>query len=490
MKNIFTSIRGKLLFYFFVFILLFNIVSVSIYISSSRLMDEYNTSFERFLIFNAVSQQADALYEDTNAYVRDPSRENLNAYYTGRAELREQASRLEQSRTAKGGIQDSNYRNLIDSLIENSEITVGFVLQDDIERYTTYLQETRNTASYIQENTLKLIDRELTEYQQFYADLQQRNEAFGIFTMFLFLTTVMIAVFFAFWFAAGLNRPLQQLSEAAAEVSGGNFEGDAVRIQSNDEMKLLGDTFNQMREDISTYVEEMKEKAEMDRLMKELELKHLQNQMNPHFLFNTLNTVSKMAYLEEADLTSQLMESVSVLLRYNLGNMDKAVTLQEEVNAVESYFHIQETRFQGRVSFQLDMEQDVLPVRVPRLFLQPLVENAFIHGVEPLEEGGTITVRIYDEAEQAVVEVVDDGIGMTEHQMQHMFDPDKPEEDHVGHSTGLGLVNVRRRLQLFYQTEKVMDITSVQNSGTCIRLFLPKQGPLSGKEEQDERNDC
>ncbi|MFD2705693.1 sensor histidine kinase [Salibacterium lacus] len=477
MKTIFTSIRGKLLFYFFVFILLFHIVSVSIYISSSRLMDEYNTSFERFLLFNTISQQADALYEDTNAYVRDPSQENLNAYYAGRTDLSEQAAKLEESGAAKGEIQESNYLNLIDSLIENSEITVGFVLQDDIERYTAYLQETRNTASYIQENTLTLIDRELTEYQQFYADLQQRKEAFGIFTMFLFLTTVMIAVFFAFWFAAGLNRPLQQLSEAAEEVSGGNFEGEPVRIQSSDEMKLLGDTFNQMREDISTYVEEMKEKAEMDHLMKELELKHLQNQINPHFLFNTLNTVSKMAYLEEADHTSRLMESVSVLLRYNLGNIDKSVALREEVNAVESYFHIQETRFQGRVAFHMDMDQDALSVRVPRLVLQPLVENAFIHGVEPLEEGGTITVQINNEAEQAVVEVMDDGIGMTEHQLQHIFDPDRPDDDHVGHSTGLGLVNVRRRLQLFYQTDKVMEMTSVQNRGTRIRLYLPKQEP-------------
>ncbi|MGY4688853.1 sensor histidine kinase [Salibacterium sp. K-3] len=483
MKKVFSSIRGKLLLCFFVFIVLFNVVSVSIYISSSRLMDEYNTSFERFLIFNSVSQQADALYENTNAYVRDPSQENLNAYYQGRAELQEEASRLKENQGTEGEVQAENYRNLIESLIQNSEITVGFVLQDDIERYTAYLQETRNTASYIQENTLKLIDLELTEYQQLYADLQQRNEAFRLFTVFLFITTVMTAVFFALWFAAGLNRPLQQLSAAAAEVSRGNFEGEPVRIQSNDEMKLLGDTFNQMRRDINTYVEEMKEKAEMDRLMKELELKHLQNQINPHFLFNTLNTVSKSAYLEQAESTSQLMDSVSVLLRYNLGDIEKSVTLKDEVNVVESYFHIQETRFQGRVEFHLELDENALPLQVPRLFLQPLVENAFIHGVEPLEEGGTITVRVADKPEQVIVDVVDDGIGMTPDQLRHLFDPDAPEESHVGHSTGLGLANVRRRLQLFYRMEHVMDIMSEPDSGTRIRLYLPKT-PGTGKGEE------
>ncbi|MFZ4451153.1 sensor histidine kinase [Salibacterium aidingense] len=472
----FSSIRSKLLLCFFVFIVLFNIVSVSIYISSSRLTDEYNTSFERFLIFNSVSQQADALYEDTNAYVRDPSEENLQAYYVSRSDMREEAARLEENQNPEQNIQVSNYLNLIESLLRNSEITVGFVLQDDIERYTAYLQETQNAASYIQENTLSLIDLELTEYQQLYADLQNRNDSFRYFTIFLFMTTVMIAVFFAFWFAASLNRPLQQLSAAAKEVSSGNFKGEPVHIQSNDEMKLLGDTFDQMRTDINAYVEEMKEKAEMDRLMKELELKHLQNQINPHFLFNTLNTVSKMAYLEHADSTSHLIDSVSALLRYNLGDLEKSVTLQEEVNVVQSYFHIQQTRFQERVDFRVQLEEKALGIRVPRLILQPLVENAFIHGVEALEEGGTILLRIENKQSWVLVEVIDNGVGMSEEQISHVLSQDGEEEVHVGHSTGLGLPNVLRRLQLFYQRQDVMEVESHLREGSIISLKLPKPG--------------
>ncbi|WP_246031479.1 hypothetical protein [Salibacterium salarium] len=220
-----SSIRGKLLLCFFVFILLFNIVSVSIYFSSSRLTNEYNTSFERFLIFNSISQQANELYEDTNAYVRDPSEENLTSYYRSRLELRDEENRLEANMEESENIELSNYLNLIESLIRNSEVTVGFVLRDDIERYTSYLQETQNSASYIQENTLSLIDLELTEYQKLYADLQSRNEAFRIFIIFLFITTVMIAVFFAFWFSAGINRPLQSLSAAAKKCLEGILKG-------------------------------------------------------------------------------------------------------------------------------------------------------------------------------------------------------------------------------------------------------------------------
>ncbi|MDQ0298154.1 nitrogen fixation/metabolism regulation signal transduction histidine kinase [Salibacterium salarium] len=470
-----SSIRGKLLFCFFVFILLFNIVSVSIYFSSSRLTNEYNTSFERFLIFNSISQQANDLYEDTNAYVRDPSEENLTSYYRSRLQLRDEENRLEANMKESENIELSNYLNLIESLIRNSEVTVGFVLRDDIERYTSYLQETQNSASYIQENTLSLIDLELTEYQKLYADLQNRNEAFRVFIIFLFITTVMIAVFFAFWFSAGINRPLQSLSAAAKEVSRGDFKGEPVSIQSNDEMKLLGDTFDQMRTDITEYVEEMKGKAEMDRLMKELELKHLQNQINPHFLFNTLNTVSKMAYLEDADDTSHLIDSVSALLRYNLGDLEKSVTLKDEIEVVQSYFHIQQTRFQGRIHFSVELEETELNRRVPRLILQPLVENAFIHGVECLEEGGTISLRVYQQEKYTIAEVEDNGIGMEREQLQSVLSPNIIASDgHVGHSTGLGLTNVIRRLQLFYQLEDVVEIESEPDGGTVIRLFLPE----------------
>ncbi|RSL33613.1 sensor histidine kinase [Salibacterium salarium] len=480
--KLFSSIRGKLLVCFFVFILLFNIVSISIYFSSTRLTNEYNTSFERFLIFNSISQQADELYENTNAYVRDPTEDNLTAYYISRLELRNEETRLADNMDEAENMELSNYLNLIDSLVRNSEITVGFVLRDNIERYTSYLEETQNSASYIQENTLSLIDLELTEYQKLYADLQSRNESFRIFTIFLFMTTVMIAVFFAFWFSAGINRPLQSLSAAAKEVSGGDFKGDPVQIRSNDEMKLLGDTFNQMRADITEYVEEMKDKAEMDRLMKELELKHLQNQINPHFLFNTLNTVSKMAYLEDADDTSHLIDSVSALLRYNLGNLKNSVSLRDEVEIVQSYFHIQQTRFQGRVDFTVELEENTLYIRVPRLILQPLVENAFIHGVESLEDGGTIALCVWRQNNQVMVEIADNGIGMEDEQIQKVLSPEWVEsEKHVGHSTGLGLTNVIRRLQLFYQTENVVQIDAAPDKGTVIRLVLPEFSQEKGE---------
>lgn len=115
--------------------------------------------------------------------------------------------------------------NLLETFIYESELTVGFTLQDDIEQYTTHLEETRITASYIQAAALEIIDVELTDYQAFYQNLQVRNNHFFVFIAFLFITTMMLAIFFALWFSRGITRPVQQLSHAAKQVAAGELRG-------------------------------------------------------------------------------------------------------------------------------------------------------------------------------------------------------------------------------------------------------------------------
>ncbi|WP_077624738.1 sensor histidine kinase [Sediminibacillus massiliensis] len=469
------SIRSKLIVYFFVFVVLFNIVSISIYVSSRTLTEKYDASFDRFLVLNSISSISNQLFEDTKAYVMDQTDENLEAYYETRRSFKEQEEHFLAGLDHKEQTQARNYLNLIDNVLYESEITIGFVLKDDIERYTAHLKETQSTASYIQETTLHLIDLELTEYQTLYADLQDRNESFRLFIIFVFTTTIMLAVFFAIWFAQGINKPIQQLTNAARQVSKGDFSGKPVEIDSNDELKLLGSSFDHMRASIHELIKEIKDQSEQDRLMKELELKHLQNQVNPHFLFNTLNTISKMAYLEDARSTSNLIDSTAALLRYSLGDIEKFVRLKEEVAVVEDYLSIQKTRFSERIDFKIDVDEYCLDFPVPRLTLQPLVENAFIHGVEEQEDGGTIQLFIYEETSSIIVEVRDNGAGMTREKVSKVLSfPHTEQEDHIGHSTGLGLTNVIRRLQLFYRRENIIRIDSQPGEGTTIKLMLPR----------------
>lgn len=467
------TIRGKLFVYFFVFMILFYVTAVSIFVSSTELTNKYEESFRRFLLLNSISQNSEELYTMTKAYVTESNSKNASAYYTARLALISDKEALGTSFYTIGEIELQNYTNLIQTFIHETELTVGFVIKDEIEQYTYHLDETRNASSYIQESTLELIDLELTAYQSFYKDMQVRNHSFLFFIVFLFITSIILAIFFTLWFSNGITRPLKKLSLAAKEVSRGELVGDPVEIKSKDELKLLGDTFNNMRSDIHGLIEEIKDKSELDRLLKEMELKHLQNQINPHFLFNTLNTLTKMAYLEEAKTTSNLIESVATLLRHSLGDIDGSVPLSDEVEVVKDYFLIQKTRFSERIRFKLDIDESCLETLVPRLTLQPLVENAFIHGIEEKEEGGVIALHIYQADEKVLVEVKDDGVGMAQDQIDRLLTSTNDSNQHVGHSTGIGLTNVIRRLELFYQEKHVVEIESEINFGTMIRLVLP-----------------
>lgn len=474
------TIRSKLLLSFFAFVVLFNAVSVSIYFSSRTFLLEYDASFERFLIMNQISQNSNLLYEKTNAYVVEKNQTSIQEFHKVRHLLESSIIDLETNKNSLDPIQLQKYINTIKNFVLECEMTVGFVIREDIVQYTKHLKEARKTSTYLQETTMSLIDLELTDYQSFFAGMEQRNESFKWFTLFLFNTTVLLAISFAIWFSKGINRPIQSLSRAANEISAGKFDGQPVDIESNDELKLLGNTFNTMRDNIRQYIIEMEEKSELDRLFKELELKHLQNQINPHFLFNTLNTVSRMAYLEDAEDTSRLIDSVSSLLRYSLGDNKKSVLLRAEVDAVTDYFYIQQTRFGDRITFHKYVEDKCLDIEIPRLSLQPLVENSFIHGVEGKEEGGEISLHVYREEQNTVVEIRDNGAGMSGEQLHSLltFSSSGHQLPHVGHSTGIGLINVVRRLQLFYQYDHVIEILSAPGKGTSIKLLLPKEGKL------------
>lgn len=468
------TIRGKLLIYFFVFIFLFQLTAISIFISSNALTNTYNDSFQRFLLLNRISQKSSELYATTKGFVKEPNSENSDDYFRIKADLEESVDQLMATFYYIDTIEMKNYINLIETFIHETELTVGFVLTDDVENYMNHLQETGNASEYITESTLEIIKLELTAYQSFYDDLQLRNQHFLLFITFLFLTTIMLAVFFALWFSKGITRPLGKLSAAAKEVSKGELQGEPVTIRTNDELKLLGDTFNQMRSNIHELFEEVQDQSELDSLIKEMELKNLQNQINPHFLFNTLNTISKMAYLEDAKSTSGLIDSSAALLRHSLGDIESSLTLGDEVKVVRDYFHIQKVRFSERATFHLDIDASCLDLEIPRMTLQPLIENAFIHGIEEKEEGGMITLAIYKRSDHVVVEIRDDGIGMKQEKMDQIISLTKQQEEHVGHSTGIGLANVMRRLQLFFRETHVVEMESELGQGTVIRLLLPR----------------
>lgn len=473
-------IRSKLLVYFLVLVILLTSIGAYFYKSSEKLVVEYDTSFERFLLLNDISKRTNSITEELHAYFSDKDQSYYRNYEKERSMLVADQSKLYEE-INPDDIKIVNYKNMIDSFLQECDDAIKTYLVSDINLYSNHYNEALNIATFLQESTLSILNNKLTDYQNLYSQIELQNHYYKMLSISLFAAAFFLSTLLAFWISGGITRPISRLSEAARQISRGDLAGEDIRITTNDELKLLTETFNKMRTNIRQLVLEIQQKSELDKLLKELELRSLQNQINPHFLFNTLNTVSKMAYLEDAEQTSRLIEAVAALLRYNLGGLNKASTLREEVRVVKEYFYIQQTRFGKRIQFITDIDEDCLNIEIPCLILQPLVENAFIHGVESYEENGVISVNIYRKNSRVYVEVKDNGKGMdekTQKRLQQYVDGTEPEETvelekPQGHSTGIGVKNVIKRLQLFYHRNDIVKIESELKKGTNFILTIP-----------------
>ncbi len=473
-------IRSKLLLYFIVLVVLLTSVGFFFYNSSETLVTEYDDSFEQFLLLNDISQRTNEMTEKLHAYILDKEEPNLIDYKKEKLKLIKDQSRLYQVINLND-INLTNYKNMIDSFLDESDATLGAFNKDEINEYSNHFNEVLKINGFLQESTLGQLNNKLTAYQKFYSQMENQNYYYKLMSISLFAAAFFLSTLLALWISGGITKPIRRLSEAAKEISKGNLDGEDIRITTKDELKPLTETFNQMRTNLRQLVTEIKQKSELDQLLKELELKSLQNQINPHFLFNTLNTVSKMAYLEEAEQTSRLIEAVAALLRYNLGDFNKASTLRDEVKIVKEYFFIQKTRFGERIQFITDIDDNCLDTPIPCLILQPLIENAFIHGVESYEENGEIRLHIYRHHAVVHVEVIDNGAGMDETTKKRLLNyvegTDTEEAFQPGkiksQSNGIGVKNVIRRLQLYYQRKDVVEIKSEVENGTNFRLTIP-----------------
>ncbi|CEP69163.1 Signal transduction histidine kinase, core [Moorella glycerini] len=228
----------------------------------------------------------------------------------------------------------------------------------------------------------------------------------------------------------------------------------------------------ELEEQRASFIHFLKRQHQLEQALKDAELKVLQSQVNPHFLFNSLNTIARLALFEGAATTEKMVRALARLMRYSLYQVKETVTLAEEIAAVRDYLYIQETRFPDRVRSQVLVEEAVLDARVPCMVLQPLVENAVIHGLEPREEGGRITVSGRRVGDQVHIEIKDDGIGIPPEVQKAIFDL-QVRGGSKGQVSGLGIVNVYRRLQHQFGSNCALDVTSTPGKGTCIQLTFP-----------------
>ncbi|MED1866007.1 sensor histidine kinase [Fictibacillus nanhaiensis] len=440
--------------------------------------NQYNEVLQRYLSMNEVTNTSQQVVTNLNNYLLEPSENHLDNLNKSKDKLNVAKGDIAKLRNSENEFALMNYMNLIDSLIETTDRSLMFYAESDAETSNKEFAEATRLSKYISEMTLTLIDTELKTYDVFYRGIIDQSAEFKKLGIWLMLLITLLLLVITYWFSLSITRPVQQLTRAANELSAGKFDKE-IKVESNDEISFLAQTFNRMRININNLFQEIQQKAQLEHelqqsklLLQESQLKNLQSQINPHFLFNTLNTLSKKAYLEGSEETSDLLVSVAGLLRYNLKWLDKSVTLQDEVMVIQQYMNIQKARFTDRLTLHLEMDQSCLDVQIPGLTLQPIIENAVIYAVEPREEGGQIWLRIIDDENMVRIEVEDDGPGIPENIRLQILDGELIETNSA--STGIGFTNVVKRLRLFYSMENVMDIESGIGIGTKVVIRIPK----------------
>ncbi|MDO3408355.1 histidine kinase [Saccharibacillus sp. CPCC 101409] len=447
---------------------------------NQKTQDQYNDILQRYLRMNEVTVSSQQAVTSLNNYLLTPTEGNLSGLHRNQDKLREARQAVGALRNGQNDFALTSYMNLIDSLIETTDRSVMFRSERETEDSEQAFSEATRISRYISEMTLTLLDMELNTYQRFYRSIIEQSEELKKLGIWILLAITFGLLLFTYWFSLSITRPVEQLTKAAQELAKGRFDRQ-IKVSSTDEIAFLATTFEHMRINLNELILEMREKARLESelqqsrlLLKESQLRSLQSQINPHFLFNILDTLSKKAFLEGAEETSDLLVSVAGLLRYNLKRLDRSVTLHDEVRVIRQYMEIQTARFTDRLRLNLDIDDSCLSVSIPGLTLQPIVENAVIHGIEPNEDGGTIDIRIADGGDEVMIEVADNGPGMSRQKIRRILEEGDGEGEAEGHSTGIGFGNVVRRLRLFYGIEDVIEIDSGEGRGVRVLLKIPK----------------
>lgn len=377
--------------------------------------------------------------------------------------------------------------SMADSFMIEASAAIYAFRAEDMERYFEHDREAALIAGYVRDTADRLLAAELEAYRRVYPEVTRRNQVLQDTNVAVLAAVTLLAIVFAWSFAHSVTDPLLAFSRAAGRIAGGDLEGPAVPSGFGVELEVLGGAFNHMQENLRQYVAELKGKAELERrlraeemvnlqnqtLLREAELRMLQSQVHPHFLFNTLNMIARTALIEGADRTRSLMETTADLLRYNLRQLDRPVTLADEVDQVQRYMAIQQERFRERIRFCQELDESLLWRPIPCLTLQPLVENALIHGIGAREEGGTVELTIQRTEGGLQIQVADDGVGINPERLAELNLGGRDASGAAGHTTGLGLHSVKRRLELFFGDGVGFMITARSGGGSVVVMDLP-----------------
>ncbi len=340
-----------------------------------------------------------------------------------------------------GGQYDKNIKELDDNIYILTEL-----IQDNIQYYIYYQMRSMETVT---------------------AALKSRINSFSIVCGILIVVLVVLTILVTYYITSDILRPVRVLYDATKRVSGGDLSARA-EVNSRDELETLARGFNDMAENMQSLISKIKEDEQK---MRRADLRLLQEQINPHFLYNTLDTIVWLIEGNKTDEAVNMVVTLSDFFRLVLSRGKEFITLREEKQHISSYLEIQEARYRDILEYEIAIDPALYEYRILKLTLQPLVENALYHGIKYKRAKGRICVSGKKEGDILILTVTDDGVGMSEDELGKL----QSEIERPCRETekGFGLANVNERIHMYFGSQYGMKIESEKGKGTKVTLTIP-----------------
>jgi len=480
------TLMKKIISYFLIIIFSMGLLNAYSSFNYKSFFGNVYDMLKRLVDIYSITSLVDSIYRDADNYAHSGSLEYLRRYNVQFKTLYNLSEKVRDSSS-----NEEEYYVLID--LQNMLLTYDENIKKIIDDYDHNIQQVYIEESLVELGRLKSnIDNEaknillnqlspiMTYYESFSEEIGKREGTIYLVTILISLGCILVA----YRFSRGISSPIHQLVLRLQKVAKGEFDSDGLDLKTDDEINVLIQSFNFMNAKIKEQIEEIKAKADLEKELKEEQIKNLeminllnqsellflQSQINPHFLYNTMNTIASLATIESAERTKKMIECLSDMLKYSVKKINENVTLMEEYKIIQDYLYIQQARFGGRIEYRLSYDRNAMDYYIPSMILQPFVENAIIHGLEPKEEQGLLEVKIEDRQESIYVLIRDNGVGMAENELAELGRKDKNSDISL-HK--IGISNVLRRLELKYG-KNIVEIQSVLGQGTSVEITLPK----------------
>ena len=472
-----------------IFLLTFSVlflVNLYIYNNMNMIIENVDQTYVGNKNLMELREKLDEVQTCMTEYLNTRDEDSLREFYNREAEYKKLLEVLNKDiADSENLIMEKNIYNMSESYLITVNRAVIAKRGRDIDGYQMYYEQATELFDYLVACINDLNGRLFQNNSEIYNQLLDSVRFTEIMYNVVLVLTGVLNVCLIIVLTKRLTKPLMELAETAKEVGKGNLEVRLIETDNETEIGIVIRAFNQMVNSLKDYIEKFRKSVEaesalrenailMEAYLKDAQLKYLQAQINPHFLFNTLNAGAQLAMLEDADKTYRYIHKVADFFRFIVKKTDQLSTIQEEIELVDDYIYILNVRYAGEIHYEKCVEEEWVNISVPSMILQPIVENCIKHGLHDISWEKQIALTVTGEDDGVVISIRDNGIGMTQEQIDTILSNRELEKPDGEAARGIGLDNVITRLHTFYNCENVIEITSVgRDMGTEVAIFIP-----------------